>query len=484
MAAPTPASVASSVLPALDSTNAAIDASTGYRQDLKRALSLRHLLVYGMITMVPIAPMSVYGFVARQSHGMVPLVYAVGIVAMLFTALSYKHLSGVFPIAGSVYSYVQRGWHPYLGFLAGWMILADYLLVPALLYAFSASWLHGLLPDVPAWVWVLGFVGFNAGVNILGIELQAKAHFALLILELIALAIFVVFAIEFVFVLKQGTGGWSLAPFYQAQHVNAGFIATATSIAVLSFLGFDAISTLSEEVANPRKTIGNATVLSLLLLGIIFIAQTYLAALVHPDYASLDPELGFFQIGRELGGPWLYSLLLVVNIIAAGIASALAAQLAIARILYSMGRDRVLPGADFLSRVHPRLKTPVNAIALVASSSIVLASSVSEEVILKLVNFGALTAFMLLNITVFVFFYLKQKRYRNVFSYLVFPAVGLLIVAFVWSGFDRTTYLFGGSWLLIGVLLGAFKYRNFNSFEPAGQATAVQDGNANQVQRT
>lgn len=438
----------------------------GYRQELDRTLGLRNLLVYGMIMMAPIAPMSVYGFVVRQSHGMVPLVYLVGIVAMLFTALSYKRLSGVFPTAGSVYTYVQRGWHPYLGFLAGWMILADYLLVPALIYAFSASWLQGLLPGVPTWIWVLAFVAFNTLVNILGIELQAKAHFLLLILELVALAIFLAFAIEFVFVLKRGVGGWSIAPFFQPQHLNVGFVATATSIAVLSFLGFDAISTLAEETKNPRKTVGNATVLALLLLGSIFIFQTYVAALAHPDYHSLDAQLGFFQIGREVGGAWLYTLLIVINVIAAGIANALAAQLAIARILYSMGRDRALPASAFLSRVHPRLKTPIHAILLVAALSIALVLLVPEEVILKLVNFGALTAFMLLNITVFVYFYLKQKRYRNVFSYLVFPMLGLLIVAFVWSGFDRTTFLIGGAWLVVGLTLGAFKYRNFRSFEP------------------
>ncbi|MBS0383514.1 MAG: APC family permease [Proteobacteria bacterium] len=452
----------------VDTQSGEAGAGTGYHQDLKRALGLRHLLVYGLITMVPIAPMAVYGFVAQQSHGMVPLVYMVGIVAMLFTALSYRQLSGVFPVAGSVYSYVQRGWHPYLGFLAGWMILADYLLVPALIYAFSASWLHGLLPAVPTWIWVLGFVVFNAGVNIIGIEIQAKAHFALLILELIALAVFLAFAIEFVFVLKHGAGGWSIAPFFQPRHLNTGFIATATSIAVLSFLGFDAISTLSEETRNPRKTVGNATVLALLLLGALFIVQTYLAALAHPDYRSLDAQLGFFQIGREVGGAWLYTLLLVVSVIATGIANALAAQLAIARILYSMGRDRALPVSAFLSRVHPRLKTPINAIVLVAALSIALVLLVPEEAILKLVNFGALTAFMLLNATVFVYFYLKQKQYRHVFSYLVFPGLGLFIVAFVWSGFDRTTFLFGGSWLVAGMVLGAFKYRNFKSFEPLG----------------
>ena len=432
---------------------------------LDRALGLRQLLVYGMIMMVPIAPMAVYGFVAQESHGMVPLVYGVGVVAMLFTALSYKRLSAEFPVAGSVYTYVQRGWHPYLGFLAGWMILADYLLVPALLYAFSASWLQGLLPMVPSWLWVLAFVAFNTVVNVVGIQLQARAHLLLLCVELVTLGVFFVCLLDFVFIKGQGTGGWSIAPFFQPRHLNGHFIATATSIAVLSFLGFDAISTLAEEVRNPRQTVGNATVLALLLLGLIFIAQTYLAALAHPDYHSLDAKLGFFQIGREAGGEWLYLLLLLVNVISAAIANALSAQLAIARILFSMGRDQALPCSEFLSRVHHRFKTPVNATLLVAVLSIALALAVPEEVILKLVNFGALTAFMLLNVTVFVFFYLKQKRYRRIFSYLVFPAIGLTIVAFVWSGFDRTTFLFGGAWLLAGAALGALKYRNFKSFE-------------------
>jgi len=199
----------------------------------------------------------------------------------------------------------------------------------------------------------------------------------------------------------------------------------------------------------------------------IFIAQTYVAALAHPDYESLNADLGFFDIGREVGGPWLYLLLIIISVIATGIANALPAQLAISRILYSMGRDRALPGSTFLAHIHPRLKTPVNATLLVAALSIMLALVIPEEVILKLVNFGALTAFLLLNLTVFIYFYIKQKEYRAIFSYLVFPALGLLIVGFVWSGFDRTTFLFGGAWLLVGIVLGAFKYRNFRSLEPA-----------------
>ncbi|HEY3521356.1 MAG TPA: APC family permease, partial [Rhodanobacteraceae bacterium] len=195
-----------------------------YRQELDRSLGLWQLIVYGMIFMVPIAPWAVYGFVSRDSFGMVPLVYAVGIVAMLFTALSYKQLSGEFPVAGSVYSYVQRGLNPYLGFIAGWMILADYLLVPALIYAFSASWMRGLLPGVPPFAWVLGFAIVNTTINVLGIRLQARANFALLAAELAMLGVFISLAVHFVFVEGRGAGGWSRAPFYQPQHLDWGFI--------------------------------------------------------------------------------------------------------------------------------------------------------------------------------------------------------------------------------------------------------------------
>lgn len=444
----------------MTTTTARADPAPGYRQELERRLELRHLVVYGMIFMVPIAPWAVYGFVSRESFGMVPLVYLVGIVAMLFTALSYKQLSGAFPVAGSVYSYVQRGLNPYFGFIAGWMILADYLLIPALIYAFSASWLQGLLPGVPTFVWILVFMAFNTTINILGIRLQARANLILLLVELVALCVFIALAIDFVFVKGLGAGGWSLAPFYQPEHLDWNFVATATAIAALSFLGFDAISTLAEETREPRKAIGNATVLSLLLLGAIFIIETYLAALVHPDYATLDAKLGFFQIARQVGGPALYLALILVNIIAAGIANALAAQSAIARILYSMGRDRVLPGAGLLARVHPRWKTPVNATLLVAALSVLLAMTVPEESLLKLVNFGALTAFMLLNITVFAFFFIKLRRRRQVVRYILCPSIGLLIVAFVWSGFDRLTFLTGGTWLVIGLLLGALRRNN------------------------
>ena len=436
--------------------SAELDAA-GYTQQLDRRLGLRHLLVYGMVFIVPIAPVAVYGFIAHASRGMVPLVYLVGMVAMFFTAMSYKQLSAEFPFAGSVYAYVRRGMNPFLGFIAGWMILADYLLVPAVIYIFVSNWIGGLVPGVPHWVWIVALLAINTAINVLGVRLQSRAHFVLLALELVALAIFVVLAIRFVFVLGQGTGGFSWAPLYQPGHLSLGFIATATTIAALSFLGFDAISTLAEESKEPRRDVGTATVLTLLVLGALFVLQTWLAALAHPDYTNLDDNLGFFQIAREVGGTALFVFFIVVKALATGVASALASQSAISRILFAMGRDRALPFGGFLSRVHPRFKTPANAIAFVAVLSLVLSLSVPIVVLLHLVNFGALTAFLLLNLSVPVYFWVRRRERSRPLRHLVLPICGLAIVGFIFTGFDRTTFLFGCAWLVVGLLVGTLR---------------------------
>jgi len=436
----------------------------GYHQELNRALRFRHLLAYGMVFMVPIAPMGIYGFVVGPGLGMVPLIYIVGIVAMTFTALSYRWMSQEFPITGSVYSYVQRGLNAHIGFLAGWMIMADYLLAPALLYGFTGLWLNALVPSVPIWVFIILFVAVNTFVTARGITVTAETNFVLLAIELVALAIFLVVGLKYVLVDGGGTGHLSFDPIYQSDKVNLSFIAAAASIAVLSFLGFDGISTLAEETHRPERTVGNATVAALIILGLIFVTQTYLAALIHPNYKTLDPELAFFQIARDAGGAFLYYLLLVVNVIAVGIANALAAQVAISRILYSVSRDDMLPASRFLSRIHPRYRTPFNATLFVGVVTLAVALIFAVDTITKFVNFGALTAFMALNISVFVYFFIRRGRRGSLsdfFKYLLFPLLGFAIIAYVWSGFDRNTFIFGFSWLAAGIIIGAIKTKGF-----------------------
>lgn len=352
------------------------------------------------------------------------------------------------------------------------MILIDYNLVPALLYKFSATWLHSVVAAVPLYAYVIAFIAVITAVNVLGVNVAARANFVLLAIELVVLAIFIAVAIDYVFVRGGGTGGFSALPFYRRQYMNAGFFATATSLAVLSFLGFDAISTLAEETRRPRRNIGNATVAALILLGLIFVLQTYLAGLVHPRSGGLNPALAFFQLGREAGGPFLYYLLIGTNILAAGIANALVAQLAVARVIYSISRDRLLPASGVLGRINTRFQTPANATIFVAVISIVVAAVVGLESISSFVNFGALTSFMFLHVAVFWHFIIRRRRrdLRGVLAYGLLPAIGLAVIAYVWSGFPLLTFEFGLSWLVVGIAVGAWRSRGYRTV-PAALST-------------
>ncbi|MDE5214275.1 APC family permease [Lactiplantibacillus plantarum] len=211
----------------------------GYQQELKRTLSVKDLVIYGLIFMVPIAPMGIYGAVISVSQGMIALTYAIGMLAMFFTALSYGQMSQAFPVAGSVYAYAKLGINKSIGFLSGWMIILDYIFVPALLYIIAANSLKSLLPTIPTWLWLVGFIAINTLINVGGIAFTAIANRIFLIGELIVLAFFIILGS---YGLMRGIGnGFTLKPFYDASHFNLNFVMTATSVAVLSFLGFDGL---------------------------------------------------------------------------------------------------------------------------------------------------------------------------------------------------------------------------------------------------
>src|SRR5206468_851792 len=130
-----------------------------------------------------------FGIVYNASHGMVPLVYFVGLIAMVFTALSYMTMSRLYPVAGSVYSYAARSIGDAAGFIAGWALLLDYVLMPALGYLACAIALHAELPMVPEWIWIVLLIAFSTIVNWLGIETTARTNFAMLVLQLAIIAI-------------------------------------------------------------------------------------------------------------------------------------------------------------------------------------------------------------------------------------------------------------------------------------------------------
>jgi Amino acid transporters len=439
----------------------------GYKQELKRALSLKDIVLYGMLFMVIIAPQSIYGEIQLASGGLTPLVYLVGAVAISFTAFGYMQMSNRFPIAGSVYAYVQRGINPHFGFIAGWLILLDYLFVPALLYVMVAGWGVALIPQIPWFVWILIFVVFNTVVNVRGMEMTKGVDWVMFILETGILLFFVIIGLKFVL----GGGGYgelSVAPFYQPGKVDANFIASATSIACLSFLGFDGMSTLAEETVRPEKTVGKGILIALIAITFVFILQTYVAALIQPDWESTDPATGFFDAAAAAGGEGLRVVLLVINTLAVGVANIMAAQTATARMLYGMGRDGVIP--RIFAKIHPKYQTPYVGTLIVGLISCILPLILTLSQLVRLVNFGALSSFVFLNVAVFIFFFIKEKRRNSVgdfLKYLICPICGVAILLFVFSGFEHLTYIIGFSWLAIGIVIGAIKSKGYKEVPEA-----------------
>jgi amino acid transporter len=428
--------------------------SFGYKQELHRSVSTVDLLVYGLVFMVPIAPWAIFGTVYNSASGMVPLVYVIGLIAMIFTALAYAQMAKSFPLAGSVFAYVGRGIHPGVGFFAGWAMLLDYLLVPTLLYVFAAESMIGLFPDTPRWLWAILFVVVNTIINLLGVDSLKYANRVFLAIELVFVVIFVVIAVR---AISGGTlpdVGWSTTPIWNSDAVSAPLIASALSIAVLSFLGFDGISTLAEESTGKRNPAGKAMVAALFIVAFLFILQTWLASLLAGGRESFgDDEVGnaFFNLVKAASSTGWMDAFFVVNVLAVGFANAMAAQAATSRLLFSMSRDRQLP--HFLSRISNR-QVPIAAILTVSALSIVLVLFFVGQIglISSLVNFGALFAFCLLHISV-AWYYLGRKKSKNYLLHLVVPALGFVIIAYVLINADVLAKIGGIVWLALGAVV-------------------------------
>jgi amino acid transporter len=436
--------------------------SFGYKQELHRSVSTVDLLVYGLIFMVPIAPWAIFGTVYNSSAGMVPLVYAIGLVAMVFTALAYAQMAKSFPLAGSVFSYVGRGIHPNVGFFAGWAMLLDYLLVPTLLYVFAAESMIGLFPDTPRWLWAVIFVIVNTVINLLGVESLKWANRVFLVIELVFVVIFVIIAVRAIGGGTLPDVGWSTTPIWNPESVSAPLLAAALSIAVLSFLGFDGISTLAEESTGKRNPAGKAMISALFIVAFLFITQTWLASLLAGGRESFsDDEMGnaFFNLVQAAASTGWMNAFFVVNVLAVGFANAMAAQAATSRLLFSMSRDRQLP--HFLSKISNR-QVPVAAILVVSALSIVLVLFFVGQIglISSLVNFGALFAFCLLHISV-AWYYLGRKKSKNYLLHLVAPALGFIIIAYVLYNADSLAKIGGVVWLAVGAVVFAVnKFRH------------------------
>ncbi|HEY6579133.1 MAG TPA: APC family permease [Rhizomicrobium sp.] len=430
-------------------------AAFGYRQELKRSLTPFDLLTYGLVFIVPIAPVAVFGIVFNASRGMAPLVYVVGLVAMVFTALSYMSMSRAFPVAGSVYTYAARSLGPATGFFAGWAMLLDYLLLPALTYVVAGIAMHAAWPATPKTLWVVVMLVTATVINYLGIETTARANFILLAFQIVVLALFAVLGALGVVHHLAGAHA-SLAPFWRPGAVSPALIFGALSLAVLSFIGFDAVSTLSEESRDGAKAIACATMLSLCLAAALFIAQTWLASLFVLGRTAFPPgeptNTAFYDIAALIGGYPFKFLLAVPCIFLSGIAGAVTAQAAAARLLFGMARDGELP--RWLAHVDPGRKAPERAVFLIAGLTLVLGVLLVDQLALltSMVSFGAIVGFLLLHISVVAHFMWRQKS-SNWPRHLLAPVVGFAILACVLWNADNNAKIVGSCWLAAGLVL-------------------------------
>lgn len=442
----------------------------GYEQELKRSLNFAGVIFFGFAVMCPIAPAAIYGFVAQESYGLVPLVYLVGIIGMIFTALAYAHMGRRFPVAGSVYNYVQRGLNPHVGFIAGWLIMADYFLIPSSCTSLTANWASDLLPGVPMWVFVIVSILIFTFVNIRGINDVTKLNLVICGVMFVCFFVFVICAVKYI---ANGGGiGFSTAPFYKPDVIDFTFIGSAASLACFSFIGFDSMSTLGEEAKNPARDVPRATVLCLLIMAIMFISMTWLASCAFPNYESLDPDMGFFDICGVVGGTPL-RMAFIFALLGANIICAVSVEASVSRIMYSFSRDGLFP--KFFGKIHPKYKTPYVATLFCSITTAVFVLFVDTTNLLTLVNFGALSAYILMNFTVFWYFFIKLKRrgVHGIINYLIVPFIGLTVLLYIWIGFDRITLTIGLIWLACGIIWGAVKSKGYKVIPEAYKNTEL-----------
>lgn len=434
----------------------------GYKQELKRSLTLKDLVVYGMIFMIPIAPFGIFGYVNAEAPGMVPLAYIIGMIAMIFTAVSYGSMARAFPVAGSVYSYAQRGLNPHVGFIAGWLMLLDYLLIPPLLYVYAAMALNHLYPEIPKVGFILAFLIGATFINLRGISFTARMNIVFLFAQLAVLGIFLFYAWNALHG-GAGHGELTLKPLYSPQTFDFSLLMQAVSIAVLSFLGFDAISTLAEEIkGDPGRSVGKAALITLGVMGVIFVVQTWIATDLAAGMGFKSADTAFYEIAEVAGGSWLATLTAVATALAWGIAVAVTAQSAVSRLLFGMARDGKLPKA--LAKVHPKYNTPHIALYLVAVLSLLICYLFinSVDTLTSLVNFGALSGFILLHLTV-INYYWRRQQSGQVIRHLIFPAVGLIITLAIMYNMGVAAQKLGFLWIAVGLVYLFFLNRSSTS---------------------
>ena len=438
---------------------------------LRRTLTLWDLIFYGIVLIQPIAPVPLYGVAQRLSDGHFVTIILIALFAMLITAVSYGRMGALYPTAGSAYTYVGKGLNPHLGFLAGWAMILDYLLQPLINTVWIATALHErYVHQVPYVVWAAIIVGIMTILNLAGVKSSANANKILLAIMSAVVLFFVVLAIKYLYSGQGWAGLLSMQPLYDPRTFNWGRIKVATSFAALTYIGFDGVTTLAEDVENPKRNVLLAVVLTCIFAGACSAFESYLGARVWPDWRSFPEETtAFMDICRRVGGVVLFNAMGVILIVAA-FGSGLTGTLGAARLLFGMGRDGVLP-KKFFGYLKPGSSTPTYNILLIAGLAFAGAELLyhignAYEHAGELLNFGAFLAFSGVNLACFWQFAVQAQRKGakwNLLPDAVLPLIGFLVCGYIWWNLPYLAQIVGGIWFAIGILYVGYKTNWFRA---------------------
>ena len=428
---------------------------------LRRTLRLWDLVFYGIVLIQPTAPMGLYGVVSVEARGHVVTTIIIAMFAMLLTAVSYGKMAAAYPSAGSAFTYVGQELHPALGYATGWSMVMDYILNPVICTIWCSKAAINFLPEIPYAAWVVFFAVVFTGLNLRGVKASARTN------EVIGIALSVVVLLflgaAFRYLLGVHLGAAELTrPFYDPATFSLPVVLTGTSIAALTYIGFDGISTLSEEVENPRRNILLATVLTCLITGILAIFQTYAAQLVWGDWTNFpDVDTAFVWVAKKAGGPILFAII-NASLLVANMGSGIGAQLGAARLLYGMGRSDALP-RSFFGAIEPRRGIPRNNVLFVGALVLVGGFALSYQLGAEMLNFGAFIAFMGVNLAAFTRYWVRAEKGTRRVRDFVLPLLGFLICGYLWLSLRTPAKLIGGAWLAAGLIYGAVRTRGFRS---------------------
>jgi len=431
--------------------------STSSGPGLKRALRLPALVLYGIILIQPTAPMPLFGAASVLGKGHVVTTILIGMVAMLLTAISYGRMANAYPSAGSAYSYVSREIHPSLGYFIGWGMIFDYVMNPIICVIWASKASMNFIPEIPFAAYAVFYAVLFTGMNLRGIESSARTNTVIAIGLGVVILLFVGSALRYLWLQPPaGIGAWT-KPFYDPQTFSFSAVSAGASLAVLTYIGFDGISTLSEEVENPRKNILRASVLVCLITGVLASVQVYLAQMVWPGTTFPDQDTAFCYVAGKAGGQWLFFAINIALLIAT-IGSGSGAHLGAGRMLYSMGRDNAIP-QKFFGVVNPRTQVPSNNIILIGAFVLAGAFLLTYSLGAQLLNFGALIAFMGVNASAFIRYFLRSDK-KSLWKFLL-PLLGFVVCFYLWLSLDIKAQIVGICWLSTGLIYGAWRTSGF-----------------------